>query len=125
RRASHRRRGVRPGGAQPRRGRQPRGQQQALRLPAPVGRLARGPARRGHVTGAETTDVVVAGAGHNGLITAAYVARTGRSVTVLDARPIPGGGAASEELLLPGFLTDSCSTGHTIILTNPLMVDDE
>jgi phytoene dehydrogenase-like protein len=70
-------------------------------------------------------DVVVAGAGHNGLITAAYVARTGRSVTVLDARPIPGGGAATEELLLPGFRTDSCSTGHTIILNNPMMVDDE
>jgi phytoene dehydrogenase-like protein len=72
-----------------------------------------------------TADVVVAGAGHNGLVTAAYAARSGRSVVVLDARPIPGGGAASEELLLPGHLVDSCSIGHTLIRTNPLLVDDE
>src|SRR5918996_1608739 len=70
-------------------------------------------------------DVVVAGAGHNSLITAAYLARAGYSVVVLDARPIPGGGAASEEMLGPGYLIDSCSTGHTLIQTNPLLLDDE
>lgn len=70
-------------------------------------------------------DVVVAGAGHNGLVTAAYLARSGREVVVLDARSIPGGGAASEELLLPGFVVDSCSTGHTLIQGNPLIADDE
>ena len=32
---------------------------------------------------------------------------------------------ASEELLLPGFMLDSCSTGHTLIQTNPLLIDDE
>ena len=72
-----------------------------------------------------TADVVVAGAGHNSLITAAYLAAAGREVVVLDARAIPGGGAASEELLLPGFRIDSCSTGHTLIQTNPLILDDE
>jgi phytoene dehydrogenase-like protein len=72
-----------------------------------------------------TADVVVAGAGHNSLITAAYLAAAGYEVVVLDARAIPGGGAASEELLLPGFLVDSCSTGHTLIQTNPLILDDE
>ncbi len=72
-----------------------------------------------------TVDVVVAGAGHNGLITAAYAARSGREVVVLDARPVPGGGAASEELILPGYRMDSCSTGHTLILGNPVMADDE
>lgn len=72
-----------------------------------------------------TADVVVAGAGHNGLITAAYLARSGREVVVLDARPIPGGGAATEELLLPGYAIDTCSTGHTLILNNPLLADDE
>src|SRR6185369_15368108 len=72
-----------------------------------------------------TVDVVVAGAGHNSLITAAYLAQAGYEVVVLDARPIPGGGAASEELLLPGYRVDSCSTGHTLIQTNPLLVDDE
>jgi phytoene dehydrogenase-like protein len=77
------------------------------------------------VSGATTADVVVAGAGHNSLITAAYLAKAGYEVVVLDARAIPGGGAASEELLLPGYKVDSCSTGHTLIQTNPLLLDDE
>jgi phytoene dehydrogenase-like protein len=44
---------------------------------------------------------------------------------VLDARSAPGGGVASEELLLPGFRLDSCSTGHTLIQTNPVLANDE
>jgi phytoene dehydrogenase-like protein len=72
-----------------------------------------------------TADVVVAGAGHNSLVTAAYLAVAGREVVVLDTRPIPGGGAASEELLGPGYVVDSCSTGHTLIQTNPLLAEDE
>jgi phytoene dehydrogenase-like protein len=74
---------------------------------------------------AAVADVVVAGAGHNSLITAAYLTRAGHRCRVLDARSTPGGGVASEELLLPGYLLDSCSTGHTLIQTNPLLVDDE
>jgi phytoene dehydrogenase-like protein len=74
---------------------------------------------------ATSVDVVVAGAGHNGLITACYLAKAGYRVLALDARPIPGGGAATEEPLLPGYLLDSCSTGHTIIQGNPLIADDE
>ncbi|HVC87274.1 MAG TPA: NAD(P)/FAD-dependent oxidoreductase [Gaiellaceae bacterium] len=73
----------------------------------------------------ETADVVVAGAGHNSLITAAYLAKAGYEVVVLDARAEAGGGAASEELLLPGYLIDSCSTGHTLIQPNPVLRDDE
>jgi phytoene dehydrogenase-like protein len=73
----------------------------------------------------ETHDVVVAGAGHNSLITAAYLAKAGYECLVLDARPIPGGGAATEELLLPGYKIDSCSTGHTLIQVNPLLAEDE
>jgi phytoene dehydrogenase-like protein len=72
-----------------------------------------------------TADVVVAGAGHNSLITAAYLTRAGHRCRVLDARPVAGGGVASEELLLPGYRLDSCSTGHTLIQTNPLLADDE
>lgn len=72
-----------------------------------------------------SADVVVAGAGHNSLITAAYLALAGREVIVLDSRSIPGGGAASEELMSPGYLLDSCSTGHTLIQTNPVLRDDE
>lgn len=70
-------------------------------------------------------DVVVAGAGHNSLIAAAYLTRAGHRCLVLDARAVPGGGVASEELLLPGCKLDSCSTGHTLIQTNPLLVRDE
>src|SRR5918994_1734801 len=72
-----------------------------------------------------TADVVVAGAGHNSLITAAYLARAGYECLVLDARPIPGGGAATEQLLGPEYRIDSCSTGHTIIRVNPLLTGDE
>jgi phytoene dehydrogenase-like protein len=73
----------------------------------------------------QTADIGVAGAGHNSLITAAYLAKVGYECLVLDARPIPGGGAATEELLGPGYRIDSCSTGHTIIRVNPLLMDDE
>jgi phytoene dehydrogenase-like protein len=73
----------------------------------------------------ETVDVVVAGGGHNSLITAAYLAKAGLEVLVLDARREPGGGAASEELLRRGYLIDSCSTGHTLIQPNPVLRDDE
>jgi len=72
-----------------------------------------------------TPDIVVAGAGHNSLITAAYLAKAGYECLVLDARSVPGGGAATEEMLLPGYKLDSCSTGHTLIQVNPLMTQDE
>ena len=62
---------------------------------------------------------MVAGGGHNSLITAAYLAKAGYECLVLDARAIPGGGAATEELLGPGYRIDSCSTGHTIIRVEP------
>lgn len=70
-------------------------------------------------------DVVVAGAGHNSLITAAYLGAAGYECVVLDARPVLGGGAVTDELLLPGFRVDACSTGHTLIQANPLIRDDE
>jgi phytoene dehydrogenase-like protein len=70
-------------------------------------------------------DFVVAGAGHNSLITACYLAAAGQSCVVVDARPIPGGGAATEEILGPGYAIDTCSTGHTLILQNPIIRLDE
>ena len=72
-----------------------------------------------------SADVVVFGGGYNSFITAAYLAKAGLECLVLDARPIPGGGAATEELLLPGYRIDSCSSGHTLIRVNPLLLKDE
>ena len=55
-------------------------------------------------------DVVVIGGGHNGLVTAAYLARAGRSVLVVEARDVLGGAAATEEIF-PGYKIDT-GAGH-------------
>jgi len=47
-------------------------------------------------------DAIVIGAGHNGLINAAYLARAGKKVLVLEQRHIVGGASVSEEIY-PGF----------------------
>jgi phytoene dehydrogenase-like protein len=47
-------------------------------------------------------DAIIIGAGHNGLVTAAYLAKAGRKVLVLERREIVGGIAATEEIF-PGF----------------------
>ena len=73
----------------------------------------------------ERADIVVAGAGHNSLIAACYLAKAGYRCLVLDARHVPGGGAATEEILLPGYGIDTCATGHTLIRVNPLLTGDE
>src|SRR5579863_1516887 len=58
-------------------------------------------------------DIVVAGAGHNSLVTAAYLAKAGYSVLVLEGRPVIGGGAKTASATMVGFKDDMCSTGHT------------
>jgi phytoene dehydrogenase-like protein len=73
----------------------------------------------------ETADVVVIGAGHNGLVCAAYLAAAGLEVCVLEARDVAGGNTVTEELTLPGFAHDSCSSAHVLIQSNPLLADDE
>src|SRR5215469_2887073 len=72
-----------------------------------------------------SADIVVAGAGHNSLIAACYLAKAGYRCLVLDTRPVPGGGSTTEEILLPGYGIDTCATGHTLIRVNPLLTRDE
>jgi phytoene dehydrogenase-like protein len=73
----------------------------------------------------DSVDVVVIGAGHNGLVAAGYLAAAGLEVLVLEAGPLPGGDTVTEELTLPGFAHDTCSSAHVLIQSNPLMRDDE
>ena len=73
----------------------------------------------------ERAEVVVVGAGHNSLVAAAYLARAGLEVLVLEAGPAVGGNTRTEELTLPGFAHDSCSSAHVLIQNNPLIRDDE
>jgi phytoene dehydrogenase-like protein len=71
------------------------------------------------------SDVVVVGGGHNALVCAAYLAAAGLSVTVLEGRDVIGGNTVTEELTLPGWHHDSCSTAHVVLQSNPLIRDDE
>ncbi|HEX6150756.1 NAD(P)/FAD-dependent oxidoreductase [Nocardioides sp.] len=70
-------------------------------------------------------DVVVVGAGHNPLVAASYLARAGLQVLVLEAGPTVGGNTRTEQLTLPGYAHDSCSSAHVLIQNNPLIRDDE
>ena len=53
-------------------------------------------------------DCIVLGGGHNGLVYAAYMARAGRKVLVLERRHVLGGAAVTEEVF-PGFRFSVCS----------------
>src|SRR6185503_17804639 len=68
-------------------------------------------------------DVIVVGSGHNALITAAYLARAGRSVLVLERNDRPGGLVRTEELTLPGFKHDVYSAAHPLFVTSQAYAD--
>ncbi len=72
-----------------------------------------------------TFDFVVAGAGHNSLITAAYLVKAGFSVLVLEGRPTIGGGCKTAEVCMPGFKEDLCSSVHGFIQSNPVLSKNE
>jgi phytoene dehydrogenase-like protein len=68
-----------------------------------------------------TTDVLIVGGGHNGLVCAAYLAAAGLKVTVLERRHVVGGAAVTEEFH-PGFRNSVAS--YTVSLLNPKVIRD-
>lgn len=73
----------------------------------------------------QDADIIVIGSGHNALTAAAYLAEAGLEVLVLEAKPIIGGNTVTEELTVPGWGHDSCSSVHALAQSNPLLADDE
>ena len=65
-----------------------------------------------------TVDAVVIGSGHNGLVAAAYLARAGWSVEVLEQADHPGGAVITEELTVPGYRHDTLSSWHPLFHTS-------
>ena len=57
----------------------------------------------------KTYDAIIIGAGHNGLVSAAYLAKAGVKVLVLERREVPGGTLVTEEF--DGFKVDSLQSG--------------
>ncbi len=66
-------------------------------------------------------DAVVVGSGPNGLVAAVTLAQAGWRVEVREAARTPGGGARTEELTLPGFRHDVCSSVHPLALASPVL----
>ena len=64
-------------------------------------------------------DAIVVGAGPNGLAAAITLARAGRSVRIYEAASTIGGGTRTQELTLPGFRHDVCSTILPLTLASP------
>lgn len=73
----------------------------------------------------EQWDIVVAGAGHNSLVCAAYLARAGLKVLVLERSEGIGGDTSTAELTLPGFRHDACASAHVLIQTSPILRENE
>ena len=69
----------------------------------------------------EQTDAVVIGGGHNGLVCAGYLAKSGLKVTVVERRHIVGGACVSEEFY-PGFRNSSCA--YLVGLLAPEIIRD-
>lgn len=68
-------------------------------------------------------DVVIIGAGHNGLTLGSYLARSGLSVGIVERRAEEGGGLCTEELTLPGFLHNVHANYHTFVGLAPAFED--
>jgi phytoene dehydrogenase-like protein len=66
-------------------------------------------------------DVVIVGAGHNGLTCACYLAKAGRKVLVLERRHIVGGAVCTQDDLIPGYRIDVGSSAHIMIHLTPVV----
>ncbi len=73
------------------------------------------------MTAVPTTDALIIGGGHNGLVCASYLAAAGLKVTVLERRGVVGGAAVTEEFH-PGFRNSVAS--YTVSLLNPKVIRD-
>ena len=60
-------------------------------------------------------DAIIIGGGHNGLVTGAYLARSGMKTVILEKRPIVGGAAITEELW-PGYRVSRLSYAYSLFL---------
>jgi len=69
----------------------------------------------------KTYDAVVIGGGHNGLVCAAYLAKAGKSVLVLESRYVLGGATVTEEIY-PGFKFSVCS--YVVSLMRPRIISE-
>ena len=70
---------------------------------------------------AKSYDAIIIGGGHNGLVNAAYLARAGKKVLVLERRHVLGGAAVTEEIF-PGFKFSVCS--YVVSLLRPEIIRD-
>ncbi|WP_445253203.1 beta-carotene ketolase CrtO [Nostoc sp. 106C] len=80
------------------------------------------------MTNMQEYDVVIIGAGHNGLVCAAYLLKAGYSVLLLEKRSVPGGAATTEECLpqeAPGFKFNLCAIDHEFIHLGPVVEELE
>jgi len=69
-------------------------------------------------------DLITVGAGHNGLITSAYVAQAGYKVAVFERRDIVGGAVSTKELF-PGYQVDLGGSAHILIRQTPIVEELE
>ncbi len=70
-----------------------------------------------------TPDAVVVGSGPNGLAAALTLARAGLAVHVFEGANTLGGGCRTEDLTLPGFAHDVCSTVHPLLAASPFFTE--